>query len=88
MRLFTLFAIAVVLCYAQRTDGSFERTLNVTGFVDLDLVTDAGGIYVTPGPAGTVRIRGILRAEDNWFRRGDAESRIRELEAHPPIEQT
>src|SRR5260370_39503181 len=88
MRLFALFAIAVGLCHAQRTDGSFDRTLNVTGFVDLDLATDAGGIHVIPGPPGTVRIRGILKAGDNWFPRGDVESRIRELERHPPIEQT
>jgi len=87
MRLLALFAIAVALCYAQRTEGSFERTLNVTGFADLDLTTDAGGIYVVPGPPGTIRIRGILRAGDNWFRRGDVEGRIRELEAHPPIVQ-
>jgi hypothetical protein len=88
MRLFALFAIAVGLCYAERTAGSFERTLNVAGFVDLELITDAGGIYVVPGPPGTIRIRGILKAGDNWFQRGDVESRIRELEAHPPIVQT
>jgi hypothetical protein len=88
MRLLALFAIAVGLCYAQRTDGSFERTLRVTGFADLELTTDAGGIYVVPGPPGTIRIRGILKAGDNWFRRRqDVESRIRELEAHPPIVQ-
>jgi putative adhesin len=88
MRLFSLFAIALGLCYGQRIDGSFERTLNVSGFVDLDLATDAGGIYVIPGPSGTVHIRGILKAGDSWFNRGGVESRIRELEAHPPIEQT
>lgn len=88
MRLFALLAIAVGLCYAQRTDGSFERTLNVTGFADLELTTDAGGIDVVPGPPGTIRIRGILKAENNWFhRREDVESHIRELEAHPPIVQ-
>ena len=87
MRLLALLAIAVGLCYAERTDGSFERTLNVTGFADLDLTTDSGGIYVVPGPPGAIRIRGILKAEDNWFRRGDVESHIRELESHPPIVQ-
>jgi Putative adhesin len=88
MRLFALLAIAVGLCYAQRTEGSFERTLSLTGFADLELTTDAGGIDVVPGPPGTIRIRGILKAEDNWFRRReDVESHIRELEAHPPIVQ-
>ena len=87
MRLFSLFVIAAGLCHAQRTDGSFERSLKVTGPVDLDLATDAGGINVVPGPAGSVHIRGILKAGGNWFNRGDVEGRIRELEAHPPIEQ-
>ena len=31
MKLFALFAIAAGLCYAQRPEGSFERTLNVSG---------------------------------------------------------
>ncbi len=88
MRLFAFLALATGLCYAQRITGSFERTLNVQGFADLDLTTDAGGISVVPGPPGVVRIRGILKNQDSWFGRGDVESRIRELEAHPPIRQT
>jgi Putative adhesin len=88
MRLLPLFLIAGALAYAERPDGSFERTLGVTGFVDLDLTTDAGGISVVPGPPGRVRIRGILRASDNWFRLGNVESRIREIEARPPIVQS
>ncbi len=88
MRLFLIFIVAAGLCQAQRTEGSFERTLSVTGPVDLDLATDAGGINVVPGPAGSVHIRGILKAGGNWFNRGGVEERIRELEAHPPIEQT
>lgn len=88
MRLFLLCLVAVGLGYAQRIDGSFERTLNVSGPVDLELVTDAGGIYVVPGPPGAVHIRGILRAQDSWLRHEEIMGRIHELEAHPPIEQT
>src|SRR5215471_15987883 len=88
MRLFTLFALAAALCYAQRQDGSFERTVNVSGSPDVELITDAGGINVVPGNSGTVHIRAILRASDNWSRRGNVEDRIRDLEAHPPIVQT
>ncbi len=88
MRLFCLFAITAALVYAQRVNGSFERSLKVTGPVDLDLATDSGGIVVVPGPAGTVHIRGILKAGDSWFGGIGAEGRIRELEAHPPIEQS
>jgi Toastrack DUF4097 len=88
MKLLPLLAIAAGFAYAQRPDGSFERTLTVSGFTDLDLTTDAGGISVVPGPPGTVRIRGILKASDNWLRLGNVEARIREVEAHPPIVQT
>jgi hypothetical protein len=88
MRTLVLFAIALGIGQAQRMDGSFERTLSVTGFVDLDLVTDAGGIFIVSGAPGTVRIRGVLKAENNWLGRGDVEGRMRELEAHPPIEQS
>jgi hypothetical protein len=88
MRLFVLLAITLGVCQARPSDGSFERILTVTGFVDLDLATDAGGINVIPGPSGRVRIRGTLKAEGNWLLRGDVEGRIRELEMHPPIEQT
>ena len=87
MRLFALFALGLGLGHAQMV-GSFDRTLKVNGFVELDLATDAGGISVIPGPPGVVRIHGILRAGNNWFSRGDVESRIRELETHPPIEQS
>src|ERR1035441_5221775 len=87
MRLFALFAIAVGLCHGQRSEGTFDRTLSVTGFVDLDLTTDAGGIHVTPGPPGTVRIHGILKAGNNWFTLGDVENHIPEMDGRPPIEQ-
>src|ERR1039457_2731403 len=74
----------------QATDLSMVRlsVFQIFGklLVDLDLTTDAGGIHVTPGPPGTVRIHGILKAGANWFTLGNVESRIRELEAHPPLE--
>ena len=80
--------LAVTLTFAQ--EGKFERTLNVSGVVDLDLITDSGGIVVTPGPPGAVHIRGILKGQNGWFNggAGDLEGRIRRLEQNPPIHQT
>jgi hypothetical protein len=71
-------------------EGRFERTLNVSGNVDLDVMTDAGGIVVTPGPPGSVHIRGILKGQHGWMggSSADIESRIRRLEQTPPIHQT
>ncbi len=68
--------------------GSFERTLTVTGPVDLDVVTDSGGITVMPGPAGSVRVHAVLKAQHGWLDFNDAEAHIRELERSPPVEQT
>jgi hypothetical protein len=77
---------ASAVCSAQ-TEGSFDRSLTVSGPVDLDIVTDSGGITVTPGSAGTVHIHATLKAQHGWFDSADVERRIRELERNPPIEQ-
>jgi hypothetical protein len=87
MRFCVLFAVAAAVSFAQRPEGSFERAFTVNGAVELDLNTDAGGISVVPGPPGTVRVRGILKVSRSRFRQGDAERRIRDLEANPPIKQ-
>jgi DUF4097 and DUF4098 domain-containing protein YvlB len=43
---------------------------------------------VLPGPAGSVRVHAILKAQHGWFDFNDAEAHIRELERNPPVEQT
>ncbi|HZU24630.1 MAG TPA: DUF4097 family beta strand repeat-containing protein [Bryobacteraceae bacterium] len=80
---------AAIACHAQ-TERTFERTLNVSGPVNLDLMTDSGGIEVNRGGSGTVQIHGYLKAAHGWFMGGDgnAEDHIRELERNPPIEQS
>ena len=79
---------SIAILSAQPSQGSFERTLNVAGPANLDLTTDAGGIVVTAGSPGSVRIRGILRAQRRVFGTTDVESRIRQIESNPPIEQS
>jgi hypothetical protein len=81
-----VLAVAALLsCTATRlyaAEGSFDRTLKVTGTVDLDVTTGSGNISVRQGPAGTVHVVGHIKAHDH-----DGESRVRALEANPPIEQ-
>ena len=81
-----LFAASSTLVMSQQ-EGSFDRSLRVSGSLDLDVQTDAGGISVRPGSSGTLRIHAILKAQHGWFGGGDPQSRIRELERNPPIEQ-
>jgi DUF4097 and DUF4098 domain-containing protein YvlB len=69
-------------------EGSFDRSLTVSGPVDLEVKTASGGITVTSGDSGSVRVHAILRAENGWFSSGDVKRRIEELERHPPVEQT
>jgi DUF4097 and DUF4098 domain-containing protein YvlB len=82
-----LVAAAVAAGWAAefRAEGSFERTLQVSGPAELEIRTSSGRIEVRRGEAGVVRIRGLMRAGE-WF--GEAEEEIRRLEADPPIDQS
>ena len=69
-------------------EGSFERTLPVTGPVELDVRAGSGRISVRSGENHSVRIRGAIRARGGWLAGlGDPESEVRRLEADPPVER-
>lgn len=72
---------------AQGREGSFDRTLKVTGAVDLNVQSGSGRIRVQPGVAGTVQVSARIRAGNGWFARSDVEARIRKIEQNPPVEQ-
>jgi hypothetical protein len=87
-----VIAVGVVLsCSAlmarpAAVKGSFERSLKVSGPVDLEVSTGSGDITIRPGEAGAVQIRGKIQAHDNWDD-SNAEKKVRYLEQNPPIEQ-
>lgn len=66
--------------------GSFDRDLNVSGSVRLDLANGSGAVRISPGAAGLVRIHAEVRA--SGFSLSDARTRLDEIVAHPPIEQS
>src|SRR5713226_3154487 len=80
-------ALAALPALAAAAEGKFERTLKVTGAVDLDIQTGAGSIQIRSGDAATVRILGTIRARGDWRDDRDVEERVRRLESNPPIEQ-
>ncbi len=82
----SLFAITS-LCAARGPQGSFQRTLQVTGPVDLQVLTHSGDITIHPGPAGTVAISAKIFVGDNWFS-GDKSAEISRIENNPPIRQS
>jgi len=72
------------LSFPYGDDGHFDRTLTVTGPVDLDVQTGAGNIVVKTGDASKVEVHATIRAN---HRSGDVTKYIQEIEANPPIDQ-
>jgi len=66
--------------------GHFDRTLSVTGAVDLSVQTGSGNIAVKPGDSSKVEIHATIRTDHSWLN-GDATARIHDIETNPPIEQ-
>jgi len=66
-------------------EGHFDRTLTVSGPVDLDVQTGSGDITVRPGNAGSVEIHAKIKA-DNWHF-GSNSAQIEAIEKNPPIQQ-
>ncbi|HLY60192.1 MAG TPA: DUF4097 family beta strand repeat-containing protein [Terriglobia bacterium] len=83
-----LLAVAAIPAHGFVAEGSFDRTLKVTGAVDLDVATGSGNIDVRTGDSGSVHVRAKIRASNNWHGdSADAEKKVHELETNPPIEQ-
>ena len=65
---------------------SFERTLKVTGAVNLQVETGSGSIVITPGNAGEVRVCGHVKANNSWF--GASPEAVQRIINNPPIQQS
>lgn len=71
---------------AAASEGSFQRTLQVTGPVNLDLTTGSGSVNVRTGSSSEVQVTGHIKVT-NWFG-GNADERVKRIEANPPILQS
>ncbi len=90
MRLAFTASAALLLgtCIALASEsGTFDRTLSVSGRVDLDVRSDPGGIIITSGSAAAVRVHAVIKPLYGRFDLDLAEANIRALERNPPIEQ-
>lgn len=89
---FGTFAIALVVLlastasFASTPQGQFERTLQVSGPVDLEVLTRSGDVTVRAGSGGSVFIRGKIYVGDHWLM-GGRTADVQEIEQHPPIRQ-
>ncbi len=77
-------ALAAFPTLAGESQGHFDRTLSVTGAVDLDVQTGSGDITLRTGDSSKVEIHAKIHGS-GW---GDVEQRIHEIENNPPVEQS
>jgi len=84
----TLTGLAALPLNAATT-GHFERTLQVTGNVDLEVTSGSGNITVHQGSAGTVSVSAKIHGSSgSWlFGGGNIEEKIHKIEQNPPVVQ-
>ena len=83
-----LIAVSVAALPATASiQGSFQRTFQVSGPVDLEVFTHSGDITVRSGATGTVSIIGRIHVSDRWFN-GGKKAEVEQLEKNPPLRQS
>lgn len=81
-----VFLLATSLASFAGVVGTFDRSFQVNGNVDLEVLTRSGDITVRNGAAGTVSIHAKIHSSNSWFG-GDHKTDVQELQNHPPIRQ-
>lgn len=84
--LVVLFTSTVTFAWPSTPQGTFDRTLQVTGPVDLEVLTHSGDVRVRAGSSGTVQIHGKIFVGNNWLS-GGREADVHAIEQNPPIRQ-
>jgi hypothetical protein len=76
---------SAVPAVAQRV--SFERTLDATGIVTLDVLTERGAIEIAGGEPGRIVVSGAATVRLSWNTPSNAPALAREVAANPPLER-
>jgi hypothetical protein len=89
---FSLLAIAAAVmfvsaaAFASTPQGTFDKTFQVNGPVDLEVQTHSGDVIVRSGPSGSVSIHGKIFVGDHWLF-GNRHADVSDIEQHPPLRQ-
>ncbi len=78
--------ILTAAALASTPQGTFDRTLQVSGPVDLEVLTHSGDVTIRAGGSGSVQIHGKIFVGDRWFS-GSRQGDVQEIQQHPPIRQ-
>ena len=79
--------LALTATAAPAAEGNFERTLALSGAPSLSVVTGSGYVHVYSGTNSQMHIIGRVHVRSGIFG-GDAEARVRQIVADPPIRQS
>jgi DUF4097 and DUF4098 domain-containing protein YvlB len=80
------FILATSLAGFASVIGTFDRSFQVNGNVDLEVLTRSGDVIVRNGPVGTVSIHAKIESGTSWFG-GDHKEDVQQLQSNPPIRQ-
>jgi hypothetical protein len=82
-----LMLLACTFVLASTPQGTFEKTFQVSGPVNLEVQTRSGDITVRSGPAGTVSVRGRIFVGNRWLFGDRRSGEVHEIERNPPLRQ-
>src|SRR5437660_11795036 len=85
------YVVLILVCAHSTTalayaEGSFQRTLQVTGPVNLDVSTGSGSIQIRTGGSNQVQVTGHIKTHD-WLR-GSGEETEKQMQDKHPIQQS
>ena len=83
--LVVLFTSSAALAW-NAPQGTFDKTLSVSGPVDLEVLTHSGDVRIKTGSNGSVQIHGKIYVGDRWFG-SKREDDVHAIEQNPPIRQ-
>jgi DUF4097 and DUF4098 domain-containing protein YvlB len=67
--------------------GTFDRSFQVSGAVDLEVLTKSGDVTIHNGAPGTVSIHGKIHVGNSWFS-SDRKNDVQVIENNPPVHQS
>jgi Putative adhesin len=79
------FALTATTAFAA--DGTFDKTLNVSGAPSVSVATGSGYVHVYAGSDSQVHIIGHVHAHPGWTA-NDVDARIKQILAAPPVSQS
>jgi DUF4097 and DUF4098 domain-containing protein YvlB len=82
-----IFILATSLASFAGVIGTFDRSFQVNGDVDLEVLTRSGDITVRHGSAGTASIHAKIHAGTSLLFGSDHKAEVQELQTNPPIRQ-